>query len=67
LTTAAAPEANLSLFVASASLVCLAGLGALAAGAGGAPRLAGALRVAIWGALAMAVTAVVGRICGVVV
>ena len=60
LTTAAAPEANLSLFVASASLVCLAGLGALAARAGGAPLLTGALRVAIWGAFAMAVTAGVG-------
>jgi len=67
LTTAAAPASNLSLFVASASLACLAALGALAARAGGAPLLAGALRVAIWGALAMAVTAGVGWICGVVV
>ena len=67
LTIAVAPEAGLSLFVASASLLCLAGLGALAARAGGAPLLTGALRVAIWGAFAMAVTAVVGWICGVVV
>jgi VIT1/CCC1 family predicted Fe2+/Mn2+ transporter len=67
LTIAVAPEASLSLFVASASLVCLAGLGALAARAGGAPLLTGALRVAIWGAFAMAVTAAVGWICGVVV
>ena len=62
LTTAAAPSANLSLFVASASSVCLAALGALAARAGGAPLLTGALRVAIWGAFAMAVTAGVGWI-----
>jgi VIT1/CCC1 family predicted Fe2+/Mn2+ transporter len=67
LVTVAAPEANLSLFVASASLVCLAGLGALAARAGGARLLTGALRVAIWGALSMAVTAGIGWICGVVV
>ena len=67
LTIAVAPEASLSRFVASASLLCLAGLGALAARAGGAPLLTGALRVAFWGAFAMAVTAVVGWICGVVV
>jgi VIT1/CCC1 family predicted Fe2+/Mn2+ transporter len=66
LVTVAAPEANLSLFVASASLVCLAGLGGLAARTGGARLLPGALRVAIWGALAMAVTAGIGWICGVV-
>jgi VIT1/CCC1 family predicted Fe2+/Mn2+ transporter len=67
LVTVAAPEANLSVFVGSASLICLAGLGALAARAGGARLLIGALRVAIWGALAMAVTAGIGWICGVVV
>jgi VIT1/CCC1 family predicted Fe2+/Mn2+ transporter len=66
-TTAAAPEASLSLFVASASLVCLAGLGALAARAGGARLLTGALRVAIWGAFAMAVTAGIGWLFGVMV
>ena len=67
LTTLVAPEASLSLFVASASLVCLAGLGALAARAGGAPLQTGALRVVFWGAIAMAVTAGVGWVCGVVV
>jgi VIT1/CCC1 family predicted Fe2+/Mn2+ transporter len=67
LITAVAPEDSLTLFVASASLVCLAGLGALAARAGGAPLRTGALRVVFWGAFAMAVTAVVGWIFGVAV
>ena len=52
--------------VAAASLVFLAGLGALAARAGGAPVAVGALRVTFWGALAMALTAGVGRLFGVV-
>ena len=64
---ALAPLAQLSLMVASASLVCLALLGGLAAGAGGASPLVGASRVAFWGALAMAVTALVGRWFGAVV
>ena len=44
------------------SLLCLGGLGALAARAGGAPPLAGALRVVFWGALAMALTAAIGAL-----
>jgi vacuolar iron transporter family protein len=64
LTTAAAPTGRLALVVASASLVCLAGLGSLAAWAGGAPMRWGALRVVFWGAFAMAVTAGVGWIVG---
>jgi vacuolar iron transporter family protein len=67
LTAAAAPEASLSLFVASASLACLASLGALAARVGGASLLTGALRVTGWGAFAMAVTAGIGWLCGVAV
>jgi len=59
-----APEHRLSLVVAGASLICLAGLGALAARTGGAPPLVGAARVVFWGALAMAVTAGVGRMFG---
>jgi len=39
-------------------------LGALAAGAGGAGKIRGALRVALWSAVALAVTAGVGRIFG---
>jgi len=51
----------------SGSLVFLAGLGAVAAGAGGAPLLRAALRVTFWGALAMGLTALVGRLVGPVV
>ncbi len=50
--------------VAAVSLVLLALLGAMAARAGGAPMVAGALRVLTWGALAMAVTGVVGSAFG---
>jgi VIT1/CCC1 family predicted Fe2+/Mn2+ transporter len=52
--------------VASSSLVFLALLGAIAARAGGAPLAVAAIRVTFWGALAMALTAGVGRIFGVV-
>lgn len=51
----------------SASLLLLAGLGALAARLGGAPALRGALRVTFWGAVAMGVTALIGRFFGTVV
>jgi vacuolar iron transporter family protein len=47
------------------TLVCLAGLGALGAQAGGAPKLLPTLRVLFWGAAAMAITAGVGRVFGV--
>jgi VIT1/CCC1 family predicted Fe2+/Mn2+ transporter len=52
--------------VAGASLVFLAGLGALAARAGGASARLGATRVTLWGALAMALTTAVGRLFGTV-
>lgn len=52
--------------VAGSSLVFLALLGGLAARAGGAPIIVGAIRVTFWGALAMALTAAVGRLFGVV-
>jgi VIT1/CCC1 family predicted Fe2+/Mn2+ transporter len=61
------PIELLSPVVALLSLVFLAGLGSLAAHAGGASMLVGAVRVTFWGALAMALTAVVGRLFGVVV
>jgi VIT1/CCC1 family predicted Fe2+/Mn2+ transporter len=60
LTIMLAPESRLALFVAAVSLLCLLGLGALAARTGGASALTGAARVVFWGALAMAVTAGVG-------
>jgi VIT1/CCC1 family predicted Fe2+/Mn2+ transporter len=46
------------------SLVLLAVLGAIAAQAGGASITAGALRVLVWGAFALAVTAGVGALFG---
>src|SRR5271165_4695943 len=64
LTAVLAPQADLSLFVCCASLVFLAVLGAVAARAGGASVIKGALRVTVWGALAMAVTAGVGALVG---
>ena len=53
--------------VAGASLAFLALLGALAARAGGAAVVIGALRVALWGALAMAMTAGIGTVFGAIV
>ena len=52
--------------VSAGSLVSLALLGSLAARAGGAPVIAAAWRVTFWGALAMALTAGVGALFGVV-
>lgn len=52
--------------VAVSSLFFLAFLGGLAARAGGASIIAGAVRVMFWGALAMALTAQVGRMFNVV-
>jgi VIT1/CCC1 family predicted Fe2+/Mn2+ transporter len=58
------PLEGLSVIVMGASLVMLAALGALAARLGGAPMWRGAARVAFWGATAMVVTALVGRLFG---
>jgi VIT1/CCC1 family predicted Fe2+/Mn2+ transporter len=52
--------------VALGSLVFLALLGGLAARAGGASMVKGAGRVTLWGALAMAATAAIGRIFGTI-
>lgn len=62
----AVPITRLIPVVAVSSLVFLALLGALAARAGGASIIIGAVRVTFWGALAMAITAGVGRLFGVV-
>lgn len=51
--------------VAVSSLISLAGLGSLAAYAGGAAITVGAMRVTFWGLLAMVLTAAVGRLFGV--
>jgi VIT1/CCC1 family predicted Fe2+/Mn2+ transporter len=61
------PPARLVLGVSLGSLCFLAGLGALAGQAGGASRWRSALRVTFWGALAMALTAAVGRLSGTLV
>ncbi len=67
LTVLVAPTDRVALMVSAASLLCLAALGAIAARAGGAAPTIGALRVAFWGALAMAITASVGRLFGTTV
>ena len=54
-------------WVGGTSLVFLAALGLVAARVGGADVLNGAWRVTLWGALAMAVTAGVGKLFGAVV
>lgn len=59
-----APVAGASLWVGVFSLICLAGLGAMAARVGGAPVWRGAIRVTLWSALAMAFTAAVGHAFG---
>jgi VIT1/CCC1 family predicted Fe2+/Mn2+ transporter len=57
-----APQHGLIAWIALASLVFLALLGGIAARAGGADVVVGALRVTFWGALAMAVTTGVGTL-----
>ena len=64
LTSLVAPAQHVVLVVASTSLVFLRALGALSARTGGAPVLQASMRVAFWGALAMGITAAVGRIFG---
>jgi VIT1/CCC1 family predicted Fe2+/Mn2+ transporter len=53
--------------VTGVTLVLLLALGALAARLGGANVIRGALRVTFWGAIAMAATALVGRLFGAAV
>lgn len=60
-----APVSTLAWAVSAAALFFLVLLGGLGAWAGGAPLMRGILRVALWGALALAVTAGVGRLFGV--
>src|SRR5947208_3271971 len=62
-----APANTLAITVSGVSLVCLTGLRAIAARAGGASTIAGAARVAFWGAVAMVLTASVGRLFGTTV
>jgi VIT1/CCC1 family predicted Fe2+/Mn2+ transporter len=64
-TALVAPAALVMPAVAVLCLVFLAGLGALAARVGGANVARGALRVTFWSAIAMAITAAIGRALGV--
>jgi len=64
LIAAIAPDSVLIPLVSGASLLFLAFLGGLAAQAGGAGVIVGALRVTFWGALAMAATSGVGALTG---
>jgi vacuolar iron transporter family protein len=59
-----APISLVSRVVAGSTLVLLAVLGAIAASVGGASLTRGAIRVAFWGALALAISAAVGRLFG---
>lgn len=63
----AAPEGRVATVTTASTVVGLLLSGALAARAGGAAVLRGALRVAFWGALAMAAAAAVGRLFNVAV
>ena len=67
LVTALVPAATLITWVTATSLVFLALLGAMAARAGGANMRVGAWRVTFWGAVAMAITAGVGKLFGAAV
>jgi VIT1/CCC1 family predicted Fe2+/Mn2+ transporter len=60
------PEPRVPIVVPIVSLVVLTLLGGLAANAGGANIVKGALRVLFWGAVAMAVTAGLGALFGAV-
>lgn len=66
LTVVAVPQSSMISLVAALSLGFLAMLGGVAARVGGARILNGAVRVTFWGALAMALTAAVGSLFGVV-
>jgi VIT1/CCC1 family predicted Fe2+/Mn2+ transporter len=67
ITALVAPVSHVVPIVAGTSLIFLTALGAVSAQAGGAPVLRASARVAFWGALAMGLTALVGRLFGTVV
>jgi VIT1/CCC1 family predicted Fe2+/Mn2+ transporter len=61
---ALAPPPQVIVLVALTSLVFLALLGGIAARAGGASLMRGTVRVTFWGAFALALTALIGRLFG---
>jgi VIT1/CCC1 family predicted Fe2+/Mn2+ transporter len=64
---ATAATSRIIVLVGVASLVFLALLGGIAARAGGASPIRGAVRVTFWGAFALVLTAVIGRLFGATV
>lgn len=62
-----APASRLLVIEAVASLLFLSLLGAVGARAGGAPVMVATIRVTLWGALAMALTAAIGLLVGTAV
>lgn len=64
LTALLAPVDKVALMTTASTLLGLCLTGAVAAQAGGAPPVRGAVRVMFWGALAMAAAAGVGRLFG---
>ncbi|WP_285310150.1 VIT1/CCC1 transporter family protein [Stenotrophomonas maltophilia] len=64
LTALLAPVDKVALMTTASTLLGLCLTGAVAAQAGGAPPVRGAIRVMFWGALAMAAAAGVGRLFG---
>ena len=67
ITAVVAPAPHVVAVVAGTSLMFPTALGAVSARTGGAPVLRASGRVAFWGALAMGLTAVVGRLFGTAV
>jgi len=61
------PLQLIPIVIAGASLTFLAALGAMGAGVGGANIWRSVVRVTFWGALAMALTAGIGRLFGAVI
>jgi VIT1/CCC1 family predicted Fe2+/Mn2+ transporter len=66
LAVAVAPSSARGAAVVGVTLIALGLLGSLGARLGGAPRRPAAIRVVVWGAVAMAVTAAIGALVGTV-
>jgi len=67
ITAMVASSSWLLWLVPGLAIVLLGALGAIAARTGGASELRGAVRVCFWGSIAMALTALVGKLFGIAV
>ena len=67
ITVVLAPDGMQAWIAAGTSLALLAALGAFGAWIGGAPMATAAVRVSLWGAVAMTITWIVGSLVGVAV